>query len=131
MNALMLLKNKDSVSYLYETDSIQTGLEELHRHGYTAIPVLTLEGTYAGSISEGDFLRHLVKHSGKGFSSNTQIREIMRANFNPAVRIDVEMEELLELSMKQNFIPVVDDRDFFIGIITRQDIIKAIVHAKN
>jgi CBS domain-containing protein len=33
------------------------------------------------------------------------------------------MSDLLNLSKKENFIPVVDDRDMFIGIITRQDII--------
>ena len=29
--------------------------------------------------------------------------------------------------MNQNFIPVVDDRNFFIGIVTRQDIIRSIL----
>ena len=34
------------------------------------------------------------------------------------------IEELLMRAMNQNFIPVVDDRNLFIGIVTRKDVIK-------
>ena len=40
------------------------------------------------------------------------------------VSIDCDMEDLVEVAMRQNFVPVVDDRKMFIGIITRKDIIK-------
>ena len=52
------------------------------------------------------------------------MRDILREGFNPAVRIDVTMDELLERAMRQNFVPVTDDFDTFIGIVTRQDIIR-------
>ena len=42
----------------------------------------------------------------------------------PAVRITVTMDALLESAMNQNFIPVIDDLDNFIGIVTRKDIIR-------
>ena len=35
-----------------------------------------------------------------------------------------DMDELLQLAMSQNFVPVVDDRGMFIGIVTRQDIMR-------
>ena len=50
--------------------------------------------------------------------------DIIRKNFNPAVKIDVTMEELLNRAVNQNFVPVTDDLGTFIGIVTRQDIIK-------
>ena len=34
------------------------------------------------------------------------------------------MEELLGQAQMQNFVPVIDDRNVFIGIITRSEIIK-------
>ena len=34
-----------------------------------------------------------------------------------------KMEDLIDRAMEQNFVPVVDDRGQFIGIITRRDII--------
>ncbi|MBQ2921320.1 MAG: CBS domain-containing protein, partial [Oscillospiraceae bacterium] len=33
-------------------------------------------------------------------------------------------EDLIERASKQNFIPVIDDRNTFIGIVTRRAIIK-------
>jgi predicted transcriptional regulator len=36
------------------------------------------------------------------------------------------MDEMMMRAMDQNFIPVVDDRDYFIGIITRKDIMRYI-----
>ncbi len=127
MNALMLLKYKDAVAYLLENDTLKDGLAKLMEHGYTAIPVLTEKGTYAGSVTEGDFLRHILKNYGQDLSKDIYIRDIIRKDFLPPVRVDVNMEQLLEMSMRQNFIPVIDDRDYFIGIVTRQDIIRAMI----
>ena len=44
-----------------------------------------------------------------------------------AVRITATMDELLELAMRQNFVPVTDDEGKFIGIVTRRNIIKYFV----
>ena len=55
---------------------------------------------------------------------NYFVRDIIRKDFNPAVEISVDMDELLKRAMNQNFIPVTDARQTFIGIVTRQDIIK-------
>ena len=51
----------------------------------------------------------------------------MRKGFNPAVSIRVSMEELLDRAMRQSFIPVVDDRGAFMGIVTRQTIMRKLV----
>ena len=34
------------------------------------------------------------------------------------------VEELVLLAMNQNFVPVIDDRKVFIGIVTRSDILQ-------
>ena len=39
------------------------------------------------------------------------------------VRINSEMEDLLSLAIAQNFVPVVDDSNIFIGIIRRREIL--------
>ena len=125
MNVLMLLKNKEEVAYLYDTDTVRQGLEKMNKHKYTAIPVLTKSGYYAGCVSDGDFLWHIMNSESNQIKEQEkyQIREIIRKDFNPAARIDISMDELLNRSMHQNFIPLIDDRNYFIGIITRQDII--------
>ena len=60
-----------------------------------------------------------------------KVRDILRGNHYPPVRITVSMEELLSSAMNQNFIPVVDDTGSFIGIVTRKDIIRYFAEGKS
>lgn len=131
MNIAYFLIPKRSVAYLYDDCTFRQGLEKMHHHSYTAIPVIARDGRYIGTVSEGDFLWRLLD---EGAGSQTlcsmkaleqlEIRDILRGNNYPPVRITVTMEELLNSAMNQNFIPVVDDSDSFIGIVTRKDIIR-------
>ena len=41
-----------------------------------------------------------------------------------AVTVTTSMDQLIEAAMNQNFVPVVDDRGSFIGIVRRQAIIR-------
>lgn len=133
MNVLMLLKNKEQVAYLYDSNTLRQGLEKMKAHGYTAIPVLSNDGKYVGCVSEGDFLWHILTTEDNNIKEQEHhsIKDIIRENFIPSVKIDVTMDELLNRAMNQNFIPVTDDRDFFIGIVTRQDIIKNFIQKQN
>lgn len=126
MNILFLLRIKNDVSYIYDDNTLRQGLEKMKSHGYTAIPVITREGDYVGTISEGDFLWHIIKY-GRGSIKDQEdyfVRDIIRKDFMLPVKVSATVEELLESAMNQNFVPVVDDRDKFIGIVTRRDIIK-------
>jgi len=132
MNVLMLLKNKEQVAYLYDTNTVRQGLEKMKRHKYTAIPVLTESGYYAGCISDGDFLWHMMEFENNHIKrfEEYMIRTLIRDNFNPPAKINITMDELLQRSMNQNFIPIIDDRNYFIGIVTRQDIIANFLNKK-
>ena len=131
MNIAYFLIPKSSVAYLYDDFTFRQGLEKMRHHGYTAIPVITRDGQYIGTVSEGDFLWRLLSDDAtlqQPCSMRTMeqlhVSDIVRSNSYPPVRITVSMEELLQNAMNQNFIPVVDDFDCFIGIITRKDIIR-------
>lgn len=135
MNVLMLLTPKSEVKYLKDTYTIRQGLEKMRAHGYTAIPVITQDGQYVGSVSEGDFLWYIADYTGDGSAlkqcENVSIREIIRPDYNPAVTVSVEMDSLIERAENQNFIPVTDDRGTFIGIVTRRRIIGTLVPKEN
>ena len=126
MNLFYLLKPKSTVAYLYKTNTIRQGLEKMRIHGYTAIPVIDDSGEYIGTVSEGDFLWHILKYKKEDIKSQEHysILDIVNEERNLPVKIDVTMDELLLRVMDQNFVPVIDDRNMFIGIITRKDIIK-------
>ena len=126
MNVISLLTPKTNVAWLYEDWTIRQGLEKLRFHGYTAIPVLAKDGSYVGTVSEGDFLWCLLDQGSGDIQTQEKqpLRRVIRPGLNPAVRIDVALEELVERALRQSFIPVVDDRGAFVGIVTRQNIIK-------
>lgn len=126
MNVITLLTPKAQVAYLYDDFTIRQGLEKLRIHGYTAIPVLNREGIYIGSVSEGDFLWSLLDNDDNSLRAQEKLplKSVLRKEFHPAVNIQVTMEALLEQAMQQSFIPVVDDRGAFIGIVTRQTIMQ-------
>ncbi|MDI9508499.1 MAG: CBS domain-containing protein [Clostridiales bacterium] len=133
MNIAYFLKTKAEVSYLMEDFTLRQGLEKMRNHGHTAIPVLSRDDKYIGTISEGDFLWFLIddrrdqlhKTNMKSIE-DIKIKDIFKKGKNPSVRITATMDEMMMRAMDQNFIPVVDDRDYFIGIITRKDIMRYI-----
>ena len=49
--------------------------------------------------------------------------EIERHRDNAPIKVDAQIQDLINVSKSQNFVPVIDDRNMFIGIVTRQDII--------
>ena len=129
MNLLFLLKPKNTVDFLNGEDTVRAGLLKLRASGYTAAPVLSEEGKYIGTVTEGDFLWHLrdTPLDQETAVNHVYICEMMRENWNQPVHISATMEELLELVLNQNFVPVVDDRNYFVGIITRQSVIRHFV----
>ncbi len=131
MNIAFFLSPKCNVAYLYDTYTLRQGLEKMRHHGYTAIPVLSKDNKYVGTISEGDFLWYIVdtekedlKRTNIKNFEDTRIKDVLRVDKNPPVRITATIEELLFMSMRQSFIPVIDDLGTFIGIVTRKTIIE-------
>ena len=130
MNIAYFLTPKSSVAYLYDDCTFRQGLEKMRHRGYAAIPVISRDGRYVGTVSEGDFLWRILEPGASGqdgsFSrrdmERLQIRDILKSD-RPPVRITVSMEDLVTSAMKQNFVPVVDDLGSFIGIATRKDLI--------
>ena len=138
MNIAYFLLPKNRVAYLYDDYTFRQGLEKMRYHGYTAIPVISRSGKYVGTISEGDFLWQILSNDAESRQIRSMkdleqlhIRDLLRGNNYPPVRITVSMEELLSSAMNQNFIPVVDDLGKFTGIVTRKDIIRYFAEQKD
>ena len=126
MNALMMLTPKSEVTYIQDTTTVRTALSKMFEKGFTAIPVITKDGLYAGAVSEGDFLRFLLSREEEGMLleyGSARVRQIIRPDFIPAVTADVDTDTLIRRAAEQNFIPVTDDRGTFIGIVTRKSVI--------
>lgn len=126
MNILFFLKPKADVAYIHDYCTLRQVLETMEYHRYSCIPMLNKEGKYVGTITEGDLLWYIKSHHQMDIkkAENVFISDFPRKNYYDAVSADSNMEDLLQKAMNQNFVPVVDDMENFIGIITRKSIIE-------
>ena len=128
MNILFFLRPKATVEFLVENYTLRQAMEKMEIHRYTSIPIISKTGEYIGTLSEGDILWH-IKHLGEFDlidSEDINISEIKRFKDNAAIKINSNIQDLINVSKTQNFVPVIDDRNMFIGIIKRKDVIKYI-----
>ena len=126
MNILFLLIPKATCSFVNEDYTIRQALEKMSVSGFTALPILAKDGTYRGTITEGDLLwaiKDLFLMDMKEAEQHS-IMDIRHRRDNIAVSVNTRVEDLLTTAVDQNFVPVVDDKDAFIGIVTRRGIIK-------
>ena len=125
MNILFFLTPKSDVAYIFENETLRQTLEKMEHRKCSCIPLLSLDGKYKGSISEGDLLWGMKTLNIPGLkeAESISIMAITRRETYKAVHADSKMEDLLDCAFNQNFVPVVDDQGFFIGIITRKEII--------
>lgn len=126
MNILFFLTPKAEVAYIYDTYSLRQVLEKMEYHKYSCIPIINERGKYAGTITEGDVLWGLKNKVGLDLkkAEDVPITSFKRRNDYRPIRVDSDMEDLLDKALKQNFVPVVDDQKNFIGIVTRRDIMQ-------
>lgn len=125
MNIAFFLTPKKDVVCITENSTMRQVMEKMEYHRYTAIPIIDDNGRYIGTITEGDLLWKLKNTTELNFKNTSKvlIKDIPRRMNNEPVHIDSNIEDLISLSVNQNFVPVVDDNGVFIGIIKRSDII--------
>ena len=126
MNRLFFLTPKSEVAYIHDDESLRQVLEKMEYHKYSAVPIISRQGTYVGTITEGDLLWYIKNQLDLNLQEARRIliTNVPRRSDNTPVSIDSNMEDLLDKAMKQNFVPVLDDKKSFIGIVTRKDIMK-------
>ena len=52
------------------------------------------------------------------------IRDILPRRVIHPVKVDTRVEDLVSVAAEQNFVPVIDDKNAFIGIVTRSRILR-------
>lgn len=126
MNILFFLTPKKDVAFVPYNCTLRQALETMDQYRYTALPILNDQGMYVGTLTEGDLLRYIKGHASLNLKSAEDIRisSLPRRWHYKPVNIGCTMEELVEASIRQNFVPVIDDSKVFIGIIRRRHIIE-------
>ena len=125
-NILFFLTPKAMCSYLYDDFTLRQALEKMESAGYAALPILNKRGEYRGALTEGDLMWAMKNmcYMDMRQAEARRIMEISRRKEYLPVRVTTSMHDLVSRASTQNFVPVVDDKDTFIGIVTRSAIIK-------
>ena len=129
-NILFFLKPKALCAHLYDDYTMRQALEKMEAAGYASLPILNKRGEYRGTLTEGDLLWGIKNMCYMDIrqAEAHRIMEISRKKDYIPVRVNTSMQDLVERASTQNFVPVVDDKDTFIGIITRSSIIQYCSH---
>ncbi len=125
MNVAFFLTPKADVAWVRTTSTLRQAIERMEHHRYTAVPLLSPEGRYSGTLTEGDLLWFMKQHPTLRFEDTEYIpleTVSRRLDLRP-IHVDAEVEQLLSLILDQNFVPVVDDREVFIGIVRRRAVL--------
>ena len=125
-NILFFLTPKALCAYLQDDYSIRQALERMEAAGFAALPILNKRGEYRGVLTEGDLLwaiKNLCYMDMRQAEAH-RIIEIPRKKDHVPVKVTTNMHELVERAITQNFVPVVDDKEAFIGLVTRGAIIR-------
>lgn len=128
-NVLFLLTPKAQTSCLKDNMNIRQALEKMKAHGHSAIPLITKDGEYIGTVSEGDLLNHIVENNVYNLEDleNVSIKDLKRKEDFSAVKVEADISELVEEIVNNNFVPVVDDRNVLMGIVTRKTVMQTLI----
>lgn len=125
MNILFFILPKEKTHFIYDTYTLRQALEKMENSGFTSLPIINKEGEYVATITEGDILRYVKNKSDLSLKSaeKTCISNIEIKRENKSIKVYSDIEDLIEVALDQNFVPVIDDMNHFIGIVTRKSIL--------
>ena len=126
MNVFEIITPKELTFYLYVDTNIKEALDIFEIHKYSVLPIIDGEGSYITTISEGDILRYIKNVCEFDYYKAKETKVIDIEKYRPYESLSQlgSFDDILDLIQSQNFIPIVDDRKKYIGIIRRKEILQ-------
>ena len=132
-NILRFVIPKSLVEYIETDSTVRQAIEKMLYHRYRAIPVLDKDGKYVGTLRNDDILKYFLESDGATLYDAEEhlVTELMDGSSSRPLLHSTTMTELAESVKEHNFVPIVDDRGCFIGIILRRDVLNYLLKFYN
>ncbi len=125
MNLFRFMIPKSMVETIREDSTVRQALEKMRFHRYSALPVLDAEQRYVGTVHNDDLFRFFMEqeHFDTRSAEGRCVKDILSDGQSRPLKHTASMHDVIEEVKEHNFVPVVDDRGCFIGIILRREIL--------
>ncbi len=126
MNIFDFFTPKSETYYMHTKSTVRQAIEKFDHHKLGVVPLIDENGAYVSTISEGDILRYIKNAAGFdiAIAENTLLDEVDRYRPYKAYNISVSMDEVIKIAFDQNFVPIVDDRGYYMGIVKRKTLLE-------
>ncbi|MCR5079053.1 MAG: CBS domain-containing protein [Bacilli bacterium] len=124
MKAKELLTPKSKLTTLFSDMNIKQALEIILKSGLTGVPVLERESKrYLYSVSTSALLKKVVEAQDLAKTYEEPLASVPLERMSLAASVDANVQNLIDLIVNQNFVPIVDNTGVFQGIVTRKAVI--------
>ncbi|MCK1203895.1 CBS domain-containing protein [Streptococcus uberis] len=116
----------DDLAIFIDTHNSDHVMLILVSNGFSRVPVISKDKIFKGTISISDILNYQAKHQLTDWELNqTDIGEMVNTKIE-SISFKSSLTLIMHKLVEYPFLPVVDDENHFIGIITRKSILKAV-----
>lgn len=125
MDISAFLKPKNEVILIYDDQSIHDALETMEKSRYTSIPIISRDGKYVGTLTEGDLLWEIKNTALFNIKKAEKILvgQMHRLRDYESIHISENIDQLIIKASNENFVPVINDSGLFVGIVTRKTLL--------
>jgi predicted transcriptional regulator len=129
VNIMSYLTPKDETYFIDADSTIRQALEKFDYHKFSVVPLIDCDGKYCGTVSEGDILRFIKRNCNFDVDLAEDVLVLDIEKYRPYKALDItcNINDVLELLLQQNFIPMIDGRGKYIGIIKRKEILELLM----
>lgn len=116
----------DDLAIFIDTHNSDHVMLILVSNGFSRVPVISKDKIFKGTISISDILNYQAKHQLTDWELNQTDIGVMVNTKIESISFKSSLTLIMHKLVEYPFLPVVDDENHFIGIITRKSILKAV-----
>ena len=130
MTVLRFLTPKRQTCYLNTNSTVRQAIEKFNYYGLSVIPIIDEHGRYVATVSESDVMKYLKKNRQTDLNSANKINilSVIKSDSYIACGLYVNESIVAELLIRQSFVPIIDDRGVFCGVVQRRTLLEAFAY---